>query len=59
MNKILKWLINFWLEFKAQVFTLVGLFIAWVLLEGEAKSIVGWATVIAVIVWFTPGRKKD
>jgi hypothetical protein len=59
MKKLLEWLLAFWLEFKAQVFTLVGLFIAWVLLEGEAKTIVGWATVAAIVIWFMPSKNKD
>jgi hypothetical protein len=58
MKKIIDALANFWAEFKAQVFTLVGLFIAWVLLEGEAKTIVGYATIGAIIVWLAPGKKR-
>lgn len=58
MKKILTALSDFWAEFKAQVFTLVGLFIAWVLLEGEAKTIVGWATIGAIIVWLAPAKKR-
>lgn len=58
MKKILNALADFWSEFKAQVFTLVGLFIAWVLLEGEAKTIVGYATIAAILVWLSPSKKK-
>lgn len=58
MKKILNALADFWAEFKAQVFTLVGLFIAWVLLEGEAKTIVGYATIAAILVWLAPSKKR-
>lgn len=58
MKKILNALTDFWAEFKAQVFTLVGLFIAWVLLEGSAKTIVGYATIAAILVWLSPSKKK-
>jgi hypothetical protein len=58
MKKILDALADFWTEFKAQVFTLVGLFIAWVLLEGEAKTIVGYATIAAIIIWLAPAKKR-
>lgn len=58
MKKILNVLADFWAEFKAQVFTLVGLFIAWVLLEGEAKTIVGYATIAAILVWLAPAKKN-
>lgn len=59
MKKLLTALADFWKEFKAQVFTLVGLFIAWVLLEGEAKTIVGWATLAAIVIWLAPAKKGD
>jgi hypothetical protein len=58
MKKILDALTDFWTEFKAQVFTLVGLFIAWVLLEGEAKTIVGYATIAAILIWLAPAKKR-
>ena len=58
MKKILTALADFWAEFKAQVFSLVGLFIAWVLLEGEAKTIVGYATIAAILVWLAPSKKR-
>jgi hypothetical protein len=59
MKKLFTALLDFWSEFKAQVFTLVGLFIAWVLLEGEAKTIVGWATLAAIVIWLAPAKKGD
>lgn len=59
MKKLFTALADFWREFKAQVFTLVGLFIAWVLLEGEAKTIVGWATLAAIVIWLAPAKKSD
>lgn len=58
MKKILNALADFWAEFKAQVFTLVGLFIAWILLEGESKTIVGYATIAAILVWLAPAKKR-
>jgi hypothetical protein len=35
----------------AQVWTLLGFFIAWLTLTGTAQQIVGLATVIATIIW--------
>jgi hypothetical protein len=35
----------------AQVWTLLGFFIAWLTLTGTAQQIVGVATVIATILW--------
>lgn len=35
----------------AQVWTLLGFFIAWLTLTGTAQQIVGVATIIATILW--------
>jgi len=35
----------------AEMWTLLGMFIAWVTLDGSAKSVVGMATLIALTVW--------
>jgi hypothetical protein len=34
-----------------QAWTLLGMFIAWVVLEGSAKTVVGYAILITLIVW--------
>lgn len=45
----------------AQIFTLLGFFIAWLTLTGTAQQVVGVATVICVIIWLAtiPLRKED
>ena len=43
-----KWVKDWFLEILNQTFTLLGMFIAWVVLEGSAKTVVGWA-----ILWAT------
>jgi hypothetical protein len=44
-----------------QVFTLLGMFIAWLVLEGSAKEVVGWAIIGTTVVWMItyPLRKDD
>jgi hypothetical protein len=44
-----------------QLFTFVGLFTAWICLEGMAKTVVGWATLVSGLLWFAtyPLRKDD
>ncbi len=44
----------------AQVFTLLGFFIAWLTLTGSAQQVVGVATVIATAIWLLtiPLRKE-
>jgi hypothetical protein len=34
-----------------QLWTLLGMFIAWVVLDGSAKTIVGYAIILTLIIW--------
>ena len=45
----------------AQVWTLLGFFIAWLTLTGTAQQIVGLATVLATILWLVtiPLREEN
>jgi hypothetical protein len=41
-------------------FTFLGFFVAWVVLEGSAKTVVGYVTLISVAIWFaTIGIRKE
>jgi hypothetical protein len=43
-----------------QLFTLLGMGVAWIVLEGTARTIVGWAIIAATVVWFaTYQLRKD
>jgi hypothetical protein len=44
MKKLLSDLAN-------QLWTLLGMFVAWVVLEGSAKTVVGYAIVICLVIW--------
>ena len=63
--KIIKKVLNYiWEVIKesiAQIFTLLGFFIAWLTLTGTAQQVVGVATIIATIIWLAtiPLRKED
>ena len=63
--KILKGVLKYALEVVkesiAQIFTLLGFFIAWLTLTGTAQQVVGVATVISTIIWLAtiPLRKED
>jgi hypothetical protein len=46
-----KWLVKAIKESIAQIFTLLGFFIAWLTLTGSAKDIVGIAIIISTAVW--------
>ena len=63
--KIIKAIIKYALEVIkesiAQIFTLLGFFIAWLTLTGTAQQIVGLATVISTVIWLAtiPLRKEE
>jgi hypothetical protein len=42
---------KFFSDIANQLWTLLGMFIAWVVLDGSAKTVVGYAIVICLIVW--------
>jgi len=46
-----KWIVDKIRETLNQTFTLLGMFVAWVVLDGSAKTIVAWAIVWATFVW--------
>ena len=47
----MKWIKEWVLETLNQTFTLLGMFIAWVVLDGSAKTVVGWAIIVSTIIW--------
>ena len=42
-----------------QTWTFVGLFSAWLVLTGSAKTVVGDATLIAIFMWITTYRLRN
>ena len=44
-----------------QIWTLLGMFVAWIVLEGSAKSVVGWCILASLIIWIIsfPLRNRD
>ena len=42
---------NFFSDIANQLWTLLGMFIAWVVLDGSAKTVVGYAITVSTIVW--------
>ena len=47
----LKWFKSAIVESIAQVFTILGFFIAWLTLTGTAQQVVGIATLISIALW--------
>jgi len=56
---MVKWVIDVVKESIAQIFTLLGFYIAWFTLTGSAQDIVGIAIVISTIIWLLTIRLRD
>ena len=61
IKKVLSYVWEVIKESIAQIFTLLGFFIAWLTLTGSAQQVVGVATVIATVIWLAtiPLRKEE
>jgi hypothetical protein len=63
--KVVKAILNYaWEVIKesiAQIFTILGFFIAWLTMTGTAQQLTGLATLIAIVIWLAtiPLRKED
>lgn len=52
---------GFFKDVIGQLWTLLGMFIAWLVLEGTARDVVGWCITITLVIWVAtyPLRKDD
>lgn len=50
---------NFLRDMLDQLWTLVGLFVAWFVLDGSARDVVGWAILWCVVVWIATYRLRN
>ena len=52
---------KFFKDLLEQSWTLLGMFVAWVVLEGSAKDIVGWCIIATLSIWTAtyPLRNSD
>jgi len=51
MKNLLTWIKDAFIESLNQTWTLLGMFVAWCVLEGSARTIVGYATIFSLILW--------
>ena len=54
-----RWLKDAIIESLNQTWTLLGMFIAWVLLEGSARQVVGYAILFSLVVWLITLRVRE
>lgn len=56
----MKWLKKWGMAVLNENFTFLGFFVAWVVLEGSAKTVVGYVTLASIAIWFaTIGIRKE
>ena len=56
----MNWLKKRIMAILSENFTFLGFFVAWVVLEGSAKTVVGYVTLFSVAVWFlTIGVREE
>jgi hypothetical protein len=46
-------------DFLNQAWTLLGMFVAWVVLDGSAKAVVGYAIVVTTLVWVVTYKARN
>jgi hypothetical protein len=46
-------------DLASQIWTFVGLFSAWLVLTGSAKTVVGYAIIISTFLWITTFRLRN
>ena len=54
-----KWVIDALKESVAQIFTILGFFIAWFTLTGSAQDIVGIAIIVSIVIWLLTIYTRD
>jgi hypothetical protein len=57
--RLLRWIKDIFVESLNQTWTLLGMFIAWVLLEGSARVIVGYAIILSLVLWLITLRVRE
>jgi hypothetical protein len=55
---VLAWLVEAFVETLNQLWTLLGMFAAWLVLEGSAKVTVGYAIILVLVVWLLTIRLR-
>ena len=50
---------KFFSDIVNQLWTLLGMFIAWVVLDGSAKTVVGYAIAASMVVWIITFKLRN
>lgn len=50
---------NFFRDVLDQLWTLLGMFVAWIVLDGSAKDVVGYAIIWSAAIWIITYRLRN
>lgn len=50
---------HFLIDLINQIWTLLGMFVAWIVLEGSAKTVVGYCILASLILWALTYRLRN
>ena len=59
MKSLFAWVKGALVESLNQTWTLLGMFVAWCVLTGSARVIVGYAIIIALIIWLLSMKVRE
>jgi len=59
IKKFFGWVKDAWIEILNQTFTLLGFFTAWVLLEGSARTVIGYSILLSLAIWLISLRVRE
>jgi len=57
--RLLRWIKDIIVESLNQTWTLLGMFVAWCVLDGSARVIVGYAIGFSLILWLVTLRLRE
>jgi len=57
--KLLRWIKDVIVESLNQTWTLLGMFVAWCVLTGSARTLVGYAILISLVIWLITLRLRE
>jgi hypothetical protein len=57
--RLLRWIKDIIVESLNQTWTLLGMFVAWCVLDGSARVIVGYAILFSLVLWLITLRLRE
>lgn len=59
MKKLLTGIKNIFTDVVSEAWTLVGMFVAWIVLEGSARDVTGYVIIGTLVLWIITYRLRN